>query len=376
MPWGWDALTTNPLSQFAATTSAQFAWVISDETWTGSVVLATSPTLVTPVLWVATATSINGATITSWTLNWSVTWTNTGDQTSIVWITWTKAQFDTAVTDWDIVYQSSALWTPSSWTATNLTGLPLSTWVTWTLAIANWGTWATTLAWASISTYTGTETLTNKTLTDPKIVTSINTQTWLTYTLALTDASKSILANNAAAQAYTIPTNASVAFAIWTTLILTQYGVWDVTISWDTWVVVNGVALWWMSITSQYWTLVLEKIWTDEWLILWWAWDKLINAQTWTTYTLALTDNVKTTQLVTLSNAWAITLTIPTNATIPFPIWTQVDLSQQWAWAVTIWWAWITINSKDANLTSNGQFVWLSLVKIATDEWNLFWDLV
>lgn len=57
---GGDALTSNPLSQFAATTSAQLAGVLSDETGSGSVVFATSPTLVTPTLGVATATSING----------------------------------------------------------------------------------------------------------------------------------------------------------------------------------------------------------------------------------------------------------------------------------------------------------------------------
>ena len=39
-----------------------------------------SPTLVTPVLGVATATTINGATITSGTLNGTVIGTNTGDQ--------------------------------------------------------------------------------------------------------------------------------------------------------------------------------------------------------------------------------------------------------------------------------------------------------
>lgn len=43
IPGGGDALTSNPLSQFAATTSAQFAGVISDETGTGSVVLSVSP---------------------------------------------------------------------------------------------------------------------------------------------------------------------------------------------------------------------------------------------------------------------------------------------------------------------------------------------
>ncbi len=45
---GGNALTTNPLSQFAATTSAQLAGVMSDETGSGALVFATSPTLVTP----------------------------------------------------------------------------------------------------------------------------------------------------------------------------------------------------------------------------------------------------------------------------------------------------------------------------------------
>ena len=47
---GGDALTTDPLSQFAATTSSQLAGVISDETGTGALVFANSPTLVTPAL--------------------------------------------------------------------------------------------------------------------------------------------------------------------------------------------------------------------------------------------------------------------------------------------------------------------------------------
>jgi Chaperone of endosialidase len=42
---GGDALTTNPLSQFAATTSAQLAGVMSDETGTGALVFANSPAL-------------------------------------------------------------------------------------------------------------------------------------------------------------------------------------------------------------------------------------------------------------------------------------------------------------------------------------------
>lgn len=53
-----NAVTTNPLSQFAATTSAQLAGVITDETGTGSLVFSNSPTLVTPALGNATATTL------------------------------------------------------------------------------------------------------------------------------------------------------------------------------------------------------------------------------------------------------------------------------------------------------------------------------
>lgn len=59
---GGNAQTADPLSQFAATTSAQFAGVISDETGTGVVVLATSPTLVTPNLGTPSAINLTNAT--------------------------------------------------------------------------------------------------------------------------------------------------------------------------------------------------------------------------------------------------------------------------------------------------------------------------
>ncbi len=52
------AYTTNNLGVFAATTSSELAGVISDETGTGALVFANTPTLVTPVLGAATATSI------------------------------------------------------------------------------------------------------------------------------------------------------------------------------------------------------------------------------------------------------------------------------------------------------------------------------
>lgn len=52
----------NPLSQFASTTSAQLAGVISDETGSGALVFGTSPTLVTPALGTPTAIVLTNAT--------------------------------------------------------------------------------------------------------------------------------------------------------------------------------------------------------------------------------------------------------------------------------------------------------------------------
>ena len=59
---GGDALVANPLSQFAATTSAQLAGVISDETGSGLLVFGTSPTLTTPNLGTPSALVLTNAT--------------------------------------------------------------------------------------------------------------------------------------------------------------------------------------------------------------------------------------------------------------------------------------------------------------------------
>jgi hypothetical protein len=54
------ALTASSLAQFAATTSAELAGVISDETGSGALVFGTSPTLTTPTI----ASIVNSGTLT------------------------------------------------------------------------------------------------------------------------------------------------------------------------------------------------------------------------------------------------------------------------------------------------------------------------
>jgi hypothetical protein len=59
-----------------------------------------------------------------------------------------------------------------------------------------------------------------------------------------------------------------------------------------------------------------------------------INAQTGTSYTFVAADSFNT--LVTLTNASAIAVTIPTNATTAFPVGTVLNFSQNGAGQVTV----------------------------------------
>ena len=99
----------------------------------------------------------------------------------------------------------------------------------------------------------------------------------------------------------------------------------------------------------------------------------VLNAQTGTTYTLALTDVAK---VVTLTNGSAITLTVPLNSSVAFPIGTQILLYQGGAGNVTISpAAGVTIRSDGAKLKLNAQYAVAGLLKLGTDEWVAFGNL-
>ena len=355
--WSWDVTwpassTDNAVARFNWTT-----WKIIQNSW---------------------ATISDTWDLTANNFSWSSSWTNTWDQTSIVGITGTSAQFNTALTDWSFAtWGGTATWTntwdqtitltgdvtwsgtwsfaatiasdsvtydkmqdtsttdvilgrSTAWAGTveeiactsagrallddaNAAAQRTTLWL-WTLAtqstidngdwsgadlaVVNGGTWASDAAtartnlwlviwtnvqawdadldtWATKTAPTGTvvwtsdtQTLTNKTLDDPKIEYTLNTQTGTTYTLALTDQTKIVEMNNASANTITIPTNASVAFAIWTTITVVQYGAWLTTVQWDTWVTVNWTSAWSKATTAQYEWLALYKRGSDERIII------------------------------------------------------------------------------------------------------------
>jgi hypothetical protein len=100
--------------------------------------------------------------------------------------------------------------------------------------------------------------------------------------------------------------------------------------------------------------------------------EQSVKGQTATTYTLSLTDNGK---LVTLSNAAAITVTVPTNAAVALPVGASIDLLQLGAGQITVSPAGgVTVNKSMATAKSRTQYSVLTLTKIATDTWVLSGD--
>lgn len=100
------------------------------------------------------------------------------------------------------------------------------------------------------------------------------------------------------------------------------------------------------------------------------------NAQTGTTYTLAISDGYPGNGGVSMNNASANTLTVPTNASVAFPIKTQIVVQQLGAGATTIAAAGgVTINSPGGLLTLAGQYSSAALVKTGTNTWQLMGTL-
>jgi hypothetical protein len=98
-----------------------------------------------------------------------------------------------------------------------------------------------------------------------------------------------------------------------------------------------------------------------------------LNTQTGTTYTLVAGD---AGELITLSNASAITLTVPTNASVPFAIGTQITITQANSGQVTVAGAvGVTVNAADNFLKLRTQWSAGTLIKTGTNSWILIGDI-
>ena len=104
-----------------------------------------------------------------------------------------------------------------------------------------------------------------------------------------------------------------------------------------------------------------------------------IDAKTGTTYTFVLGD--ANNELITASNASAQTYSIPTNASVAFPIGSQINIIAIGAGQVTI----NAVTSGTTTVLSNGgtaaspklrvQYSSATCIKVATDTWNVIGDI-
>jgi hypothetical protein len=91
------------------------------------------------------------------------------------------------------------------------------------------------------------------------------------------------------------------------------------------------------------------------------------------TYTLVLSDSGK---LVEMSATTGNTLIIPLNATVPFPVVTQILVSQYGTGQTTIsGTTGVTIRSTGGKLKLSTQYSVANLIKVSTDEWYLYGDI-
>lgn len=205
------------------------------------------------------------------------------------------------------------------------------------------------------------------------------------YVFQLSDVEHTVISGNAAASSFTIPANASAAFAIGARVAYTQGGDGALTIAAASGVTLRANGS--LSTLAKWDGGVIEKIGIDTWQV--WsgtvlgsmasmndaphdgktygrkdgAWAEAssgssganpslvgINNQAGVAYTLALTDAGKD---IRCTNASAITLTVPSSSFVPFPVGTLIAFSQGGAGAVTaVPGSGVTINQKNGTTTT------------------------
>jgi hypothetical protein len=123
---------------------------------------------------------------------------------------------------------------------------------------------------STVTTLTGSQTLTNKILTAPQVNLGINAQTGTTYTTVLADNGKLVTLTNGSSIALTIPLNSSVAYPVGAQLNLSQLGAGQVTIAGagGVTVVSTGATAATPKLRVQYSTATAIQTSVDNWLVV------------------------------------------------------------------------------------------------------------
>jgi len=169
-----------------------------------------------------------------------------------------KAKIGDGSTNWTGLSYFGGTGTVSSITAgTGLSGGTITS--TGTIAIDS-----------TVATLTGTQTFTNKTLTDPKINLAFDAET-ASYTAVLANNGQVVTMDNASPNTFSIPTNASVAFPIGTQINVLQIGAGQTTIdavtSGTTTIQSTGASAAAPKLRARYSAATCLKAATDTWYV-------------------------------------------------------------------------------------------------------------
>ena len=175
-------------------------------------------------------------------------------------VTSTLAQLNTAISDADV----ASLAGTETLTNKTLTAPIIS-------SISNTGTITLPTSTDTLVGRDTTDTLTNKTLTDAKINLGFDAET-ASYTAVLANNSQVVTMNNASANTFSIPTNASVAFPIGTQINVLQIGAGQTTIqavtSGTTTLLSTGATAAAPKLRARYSMATCIKTATDNWYIV------------------------------------------------------------------------------------------------------------
>jgi hypothetical protein len=164
-------------------------------------------------------------------------------------------------------YEGTA-WVQTEYTLTSFSGQTWNQFGASTTYSAGTGLTLTSTTFAidsTVATLTGTQTLTNKTLTSPVVNLTANAQA-TSYTLVLTDNGKLVEISNASANNLTVPLNSSVAFPVGAQINILQTGAGQTTVVATGGVTINATPG--LKLRAQWSAATLIKRATDTWVLV------------------------------------------------------------------------------------------------------------